>query len=60
MPESQSSSILDQFQPGVDLWSSIITLGRSLIQGLIDKVTCQHWIQDPIIGMLAQPMKCLW
>jgi hypothetical protein len=60
MAEDYVASVLEQLQPGVDLWSQIIRLGRSLIQGLMDKVTCQHWIQDPVIGMLCQPIKCLW
>jgi hypothetical protein len=59
MPKSNVASVLDQLQPGVDLLSQIIRLGRSLIQGLMDKVTCQHWIQDPVIEMLCQPIKCL-
>jgi hypothetical protein len=58
MPKSQSSEVLDKIQPTVDLLEEIIRLGRSLIKGLMDKVTCQHWIQDPVIGMLCQPIKC--
>jgi hypothetical protein len=58
MAESNIASVLDKIKPGVDLLEEIIRLGRSLIQGLMDKVTCQHWIQDPVIEMLCQPLKC--
>ncbi|NJO98493.1 MAG: hypothetical protein HC764_22910 [Pleurocapsa sp. CRU_1_2] len=59
MPEDYIASVLEQLQPGVDLLSSIIRLGRSLIKGLMDGVTCQHWTHNPVIEILAQPIKCL-
>lgn len=51
MPESQSSDVLDKIRPAVDLLEEIIGLRRSLIKGLMDGVTCQHWTQAPVIGI---------
>jgi hypothetical protein len=59
MAESNIASVLDKIKPGVDLLEKIIRLGRLLIKGLMDGVTCQHWRQNLVIEMLCQPIKCL-
>jgi hypothetical protein len=59
MAEDHVARVLDKIKPGVDLLEEIIRLGRSLIKGLMDGVTCQHWIQNLVIEMLCQPIKCL-
>lgn len=60
MLENQSSGVLDQILPAVNLLEEIIGLGLSLIKGLMDEVTCQKWIRKLLIRMLSQPIKYIY
>ena len=55
MDESHSPSILDKIQPAIDLLEKTVNLGRSVVKGLFDGITCQNWILYLLMRKLAQP-----
>jgi hypothetical protein len=57
MPESQSNSIIDQFQPTIRLLSEIINLGLEVFKGFISEVNGQKGIQKLLIWQLGQLSK---
>jgi hypothetical protein len=57
MPESQSSSILDQFQPTICWLSEIINLGLEVFKGFISGVSGQKEIQKLLFWQLGQLSK---
>ncbi|NJK58689.1 MAG: hypothetical protein HC939_23285 [Pleurocapsa sp. SU_5_0] len=54
MLESQSSSILEQFQPAISLLEEMVDLGLEVIKESIDRVESQNWILQVLIQKLAQ------
>ena len=55
MAKSQQPSIIHQLQPAIDLLFETVNLGRSVVKGLFDGITCQNWILYLLMRKLAQP-----
>ena len=59
MAESNFPSILDKLQPAIDLLFETVNLGRSVIKGLFNGITCQNVLLHLLIRKLAQPMRLI-